>query len=117
LYFIFGRPALLPEDLRYMGVDVQVLHVAAPRLNDWLAKVFTVMGGFMAGVGVIVNLAVFFAIHVLWPQGFHGPFEWASAFIGLVAGLALFRFKVGVIPVITGSAVAGLAFQLVRAAI
>ncbi|CAN7766629.1 hypothetical protein LJR296_007192 [Cupriavidus necator] len=53
LYFICGRPALLPEDLRYMGVDAQVLY-AAPRLAAWLAKVFTVMGGFMAGTGVLI---------------------------------------------------------------
>lgn len=70
-----------------------------------------------AVVGVIVNLAVFFALHVLWPQGLGGTFEWASAVIGIVAGLALFRFKLGVIPVIAGSALAGLAFQLIRAAI
>jgi chromate transporter len=67
-----------------------------------------------AVVGVIVNLAVFFAYHVLWPQGLGGVFEWASAVIGLVAGVALFRFKLGVIPVIAGSAVAGLAFQWLR---
>jgi len=54
LYFIFVRPALLPEDLRYMGVDAQVLYAAAPRLAAWLAKVFTVMGGFMAGTGVLI---------------------------------------------------------------
>jgi chromate transporter len=69
-----------------------------------------------AVVGVIVNLAVFFAYHVLWPQGLHGPFEWPSAFIGVAAGVALFRFRLGVVPVIAGSAVAGLALQLARAA-
>jgi chromate transporter len=68
-----------------------------------------------AVVGVIVNLAVFFAYHVLWPQGLAGPFEWASAVIGLAAAVALFRFKVGVIPVVLGAGVAGLAFQLGRA--
>ncbi len=67
-----------------------------------------------AVVGVIVNLAVFFAYHVLWPTGLSGPFDWASAVIGLAAGLALFRFKLGVITVIAGSAAAGLAFQLLR---
>jgi chromate transporter len=67
-----------------------------------------------AVVGVIVNLAVFFAYHVLWPQGLGGPFEWASALIGVAAGVALFRFKRGVIQVIAGSAVAGLAVQLMR---
>jgi len=70
-----------------------------------------------AVVGVIVNLAVFFAYHVLWPQGLGGHFEWASAFIGLAAALALFRFKVGVIPVVLGSGLAGLAFQFGAAAL
>jgi chromate transporter len=69
-----------------------------------------------AVVGVIVNLAVFFAYHVLWPHGLGGTFEWPSALIGLAAGIALFRFKRGVIPVIAGSAVAGLAWQFIRAA-
>ena len=70
-----------------------------------------------AVVGVIANLAVFFAYHVLWPQGLQGSFDWASAFIGAAAGTALFRFKVGVIPVVAGSAVAGLVFQTVLAAV
>jgi len=55
LYFIFVRPALLPEDVRYIGSDLQVLHVVAPRLADWLGKVFIVMGGFMAGTGVLIT--------------------------------------------------------------
>jgi hypothetical protein len=46
-----------------------------------------------AVVGVIVNLAVFFAYHVLWPQGLHGHFEWLSAVIGVAAAIALFRFR------------------------
>lgn len=70
-----------------------------------------------AVVGVIVNLAVFFAWNVLWPEGASGRFEWASAVIGLVAAMALFRFKAGVIPVVLGSGVAGLAFQLGRVAL
>jgi chromate transporter len=65
-----------------------------------------------AVVGVIVNLAVFFAYHVLWPQGFGGRFEWAAAVIGAGAALALLRFKVGVIPVVLASGVAGLVWQL-----
>jgi hypothetical protein len=54
LYFVFLRPALLPEDLRYIGVDAQALRAAVPGLTAWLGKVFTVMGGFMAGAGVLV---------------------------------------------------------------
>jgi chromate transporter len=65
-----------------------------------------------AVVGVIVNLAVFFASHVLWPHGLHAPFEWPSLLIGLAAAAALFRFKVGVIPVVLVCGVAGLALRL-----
>jgi chromate transporter len=67
-----------------------------------------------AVVGVIVNLAVFFAYHVLWPQGLTGRFDWPSAIIGVVAGVALFRFKAGVIPVVLGSGFAGLMLALAR---
>ena len=67
-----------------------------------------------AVVGVIVNLAVFFAFHVLWPKGFSGPFEWASAAIGLGAAVALLRYKVGVIPLVFVSGLAGLAVGLLR---
>jgi chromate transporter len=67
-----------------------------------------------AVVGVIVNLAVFFAYHVLWPQGFgHAP-DWPSAAIGLAAAVALFRFKTGVIPVVLGAGVAGLGVRMVQ---
>jgi len=65
-----------------------------------------------AVVGVIVNLAVYFAYHVLWPAGLSGPFEWATLTIGLLAAIALFQFKVGVIPVIIGSGLLGLAWRL-----
>jgi chromate transporter len=67
-----------------------------------------------AVVGVIVNLAVFFAYHVLWPKGLSGPFDWASAVIGLAAGVALFRFKLGVIPVVLACGLAGLALTFLR---
>jgi chromate transporter len=65
-------------------------------------------------VGVIVNLALFFAWHVLWPRGFSGPFDTVSAVIAAAAAVALFRFKVGVLPLLGGSALAGLAFTLLR---
>jgi chromate transporter len=70
-----------------------------------------------AVVGVILNLAVFFAYHVLWPEGFDGRFEWASAAIGLAAFVALWRYKAGVIPVIFGCGLLGLAWAFGSAAI
>ena len=61
-----------------------------------------------AVVGVILNLAVFFAWHVFWPQGLAGRFDSVSALISLSALLALTRYKVGVIPVIAGCGATGL---------
>ena len=66
-----------------------------------------------AVVGVIVNLAVFFAHHVFWPAGFSGPFDGLSLLIAIAAFVALFRFKVGIVPVIAASAVAGLLYSFV----
>jgi chromate transporter len=67
-----------------------------------------------AVVGVILNLALFFAYHVLWPQGFAGTFDWPSALIALAAAVALLRFKRGVMEVLLVSALAGLAVYLLR---
>ncbi len=64
-----------------------------------------------AVVGVILNLALFFGYHVLWPTGFSGHFDWPSALIALLAAIALFRFKRGVIPVLMTCALLGLAMQ------
>ncbi|MDO8376679.1 MAG: chromate transporter, partial [Aquabacterium sp.] len=61
-----------------------------------------------AVVGVILNLAMFFAYHVLWPQGFGGRFDALSAVITVAAAVALFRFKVGVLPLLGACAVVGL---------
>jgi chromate transporter len=69
-----------------------------------------------AVVGVIVNLALFFAWHVLWPQGFGGRFDAVSAAIAVAATVALFRYKVGVMPLLGGCAAAGLAVTLLRQA-
>jgi chromate transporter len=61
-----------------------------------------------AVVGVILNLALFFAYHVLWPQGFGGRFDAVSALIAVAAAVALFRFKLSVIPLLGACAAAGL---------
>lgn len=96
--------------------------LAAPKLRVPL-KPYRLRGGNLkftapltaitpAVVVVIVNLAVFFALHVLWPHGIKGGFEWPSLLIGLAAGIALFRFKLGVIPVVLACGVIGLALRV-----
>ena len=65
-----------------------------------------------AVVGVIVNLALFFAYHVWWPLGFGGHFDTVSALITAAAAVALFRFKLGVMPLLGVCAALGLAITL-----
>jgi len=60
-----------------------------------------------AVVGVIVNLAVFFAKHVLLPHGFSGQFDSVAALITATALLAMLRYKIGIIPVIAVSGLLG----------
>ena len=77
LYFIVLRPALLPEDPRFMGTTLEQLRLAAPGLEGWLQKVFAVMGGFMAGAGVLTVLVATMAM----PARIKGT-SWALALSG-----------------------------------
>ena len=61
-----------------------------------------------AVVGVVMNLAMFFGYHVLWPKGFDGTFDWVSALIAVAAAVALIRFRRNVMQVIAACAVVGL---------
>lgn len=78
-----------------------------------------------AVVGVILNLAIWFAIHtlfgklapiaILW-NAFEAPvlssISWPAAVLSAAAALAIFRFKLGVLPVLAGSAAIGAACTL-----
>jgi chromate transporter len=69
-----------------------------------------------AVVGVIVNLAVFFAWHTFWPQGtpaepFAAPFEWLSVIVAIAAFLALWKYKQDIMKVIGICALFGLALS------
>jgi chromate transporter len=66
-------------------------------------------------VGVILNLALFFGYHVLWPTGFSGSFDGLSALITLVATIALFRFKCEVIHGIAAGAGVGFLLKILVA--
>ena len=65
-----------------------------------------------AVVGVIVDLALFFAQHVFWPHGTAAAFDWPAAMIAAAAFLALMRFGRGVIEVVFACGAIGLAWRL-----
>ena len=64
-----------------------------------------------AVVGVIIDLALFFARHVFWPRGLAEAVEWPAALLAAGAVIALMRFKTGVVPVIGACALAGLGLR------
>jgi chromate transporter len=79
-----------------------------------------------AVVGVILNLAIWFALHVLFAQLV--PLRWlgmsidvpvlssvnaASLALTVAAAIAVFRFRIGMIPVLAACALAGIAWDLV----
>jgi chromate transporter len=64
-----------------------------------------------AVVGVILNLALFFGYHTVWPQGFGAPLDITSALIALAAAIALLKYKLNVMQVI---AVCGLLGVLIK---
>ena len=87
LYFIFMRPSLLPEDLRYMGSSSQNVKENIPGLLNWLQKVFWVMGGYIFTTGL---LTVFIAI-TSFRKRMNGVF-----IIITIAGLTSIGFMTGV---------------------
>jgi chromate transporter len=78
-----------------------------------------------AVVGVILNLAVWFGLHVVFSEvvefsafGLHidvpvlASIDWLSALLILAAMVAIFRFKLGPVIVLAGCAAAGIVFSL-----
>ena len=70
-----------------------------------------------AVVGVIVNLALFFAWHVLWQQGAAGGVDGVATVIVAGAALALFRLNWGVMTVLAVCAALGLAVRMLTPAL
>jgi chromate transporter len=65
-----------------------------------------------AVVGVIANLAVFFAGHVLWPDGAGGGFDPAALALMAAAAVALLRWRWPVLRLILTAALIGACRQL-----
>jgi chromate transporter len=72
-----------------------------------------------AVVGVIVNLAVFFAWHTFWPQAtkaapFSGSFEALSVLIAVASLVALWRYKFDIMKLIGVCALVGLVTSVLQ---
>jgi len=63
-----------------------------------------------AVVGVVMNLAVWFGMHILLPK--NELFNWFAAIVGVVVFLGMWRWKWSVVPVVLGSGLLGLLYKL-----
>ena len=78
-------------------------HIEQLRDNKRLAMTLSAVTA--AVVGVILNLAVWFAIHVVHPKA---GLDWFAVVLGLAALVAMIRWKLGVIPVVIAGGLIGL---------
>ncbi len=61
-------------------------------------------------VGVILNLAVWFGLHALFPAG--RTIDWFALILSTIAFIGMLKWKWNVVPVVIGSGLAGLIYQL-----
>lgn len=83
IYFVLLRPALLPEDSRYIGIPLESLRAAAPGLERWLGHVFDVLGGFMLAAGALTALT---AWHL---RGLRSVGAFVSLLVAGIAGVGM----------------------------
>jgi chromate transporter len=82
-------------------------HIEQLRDNRKIAMTLSAVTA--AVVGVILNLAVWFALHVIHPDR---SFDWFAVVLGLAALIAMIRWKLGVIPVVLAGGAIGLIYSL-----
>jgi chromate transporter len=93
------------------------IFLGAPHLERWRANVR--LSGALAAVtaavvGVVLNLAVWFGLQVFFPRGVGaGSVDGFAVVVGVLAFVALQRFKVGVVTVVLASGALGWAWSLV----
>ena len=86
LYFILLRPALLPEDPRFMGTTLEQIQGAFPGLLLWLPRVFWVLGGYMVSAGILT----FYVARTSFRDRIPGA-PWVAALSGVTSiGLMVF---------------------------
>ena len=80
------------------------------RLRDNQSLIATLSAVTAAVVGVILNLAVWFGLHVIFPPS--GTIDWFALVVCAVAFFGMLRWKWNIVPVVLGSALIGLIYML-----
>ncbi|HXP35602.1 MAG TPA: chromate efflux transporter [Chthoniobacterales bacterium] len=91
----------------FLWIFVGGPHIEQLRGNEQLTSALSTITA--AIVGVILNLAVWFALHVFFPSV--GVVDWFAIVLCAAAFFAMFRYKIDIIPVVLASAVLGLIYR------
>lgn len=120
----WNKPGLLPQLLAgtlgalittwvtfvpcFLWILLGAPHIEQLRGNRKLTAALSTVTA--AIVGVILNLAVWFGLHALFPMGH--TLDWFALIASLIAFIGMLRWNWNVIPVVIGSGLAGLIYQL-----
>jgi chromate transporter len=83
-------------------------HIEQLRGNEGLTTTLSAVTA--AVVGVVLNLAVWFGLHVIFPSA--NVVDWFAVFVGLAAFVAMIKWKLDIIPVVLGAGLFGLIFKM-----
>jgi chromate transporter len=83
-------------------------HIEQLRGNQRLTTTLSAVTA--AVVGMVLNLAAWFGIHVLWPGD--GTFDWFAFVLSAVAFIGMMKWRWDVIPVVLGSGLLGLIYRM-----
>jgi chromate transporter len=96
----------------FLWIFLGAPHIEQMRGNAKFATTLTTVTA--AVVGVVLNLAVWFGLHVFFPQGLNrGHADWFAIVVSVAAFVAMQRFKFGIIPIVLVSGALGLAWNFV----
>lgn len=87
----------------FLWIFLGAPHIERMRQNRMVTCALSVVTA--AVVGVILNLAVWFGVHLLFPDG--TSLDWIPAGISLIAFVGLVRWKWDILPVIAGAGALG----------
>jgi chromate transporter len=91
------------------------IFLGGPYIEQWRgnARLTSALTAITAAiVGVVLNLAVWFALHVFFPG--NATVDWFAILLCAAAFVAMLRYKIDIIPVIFGSAIVGLSYHFLR---
>jgi chromate transporter len=94
----------------FLWIFLGAPHIEKMRGNQKLTATLSAVTA--AVVGVILNLAVVFGEHVLFPE--RQRIDWFACVVALLTFICLWRWKWNVVPVVLGAGAVGLMFKLVN---